>query len=259
MELQDRIRALASKKGISLPNLESELGFGNSTIVKWGIKTKPNAEKLDAVAEYFNVTMDYLMGKTKLAECPKCGQKYNPLDEFDCAIHDTYHDKILKAQEIYPTLIPYNEAVQIKAHYYVKLMKNDLEVEAISDMLDKYLKSSFALYVYETFEPSIQYDYSVFCKSEVAKLIEDEAFSEKTIEIMANLYNVPIKKNVDWLVDLGDMSIIVETHHTSPYSQIKRIMSYLFKLSPKTLDNLEIQVKALAENENPESTGETHE
>lgn len=60
MSLKDRIKALATERGISLPALEAELGFGNSTIVKWD-KSTPNADKLNAVAKYFDVTMDYLM------------------------------------------------------------------------------------------------------------------------------------------------------------------------------------------------------
>ena len=63
--LKDRIKALANEKGISLPALEAELGFGNSTIVKWD-KSTPNAEKLNAVAKYFNVTMDYLLNGTDI-------------------------------------------------------------------------------------------------------------------------------------------------------------------------------------------------
>lgn len=60
MSLKDRIKSLANERGISLPALESELGFGNSTIVKWD-KSTPNADKLNAVAKYFDVSMDYLM------------------------------------------------------------------------------------------------------------------------------------------------------------------------------------------------------
>lgn len=60
MALHERIKSLADAKGISLPALEAELGFGNSTIVKWK-KSIPNADKLNAVAQYFNVTMDYLL------------------------------------------------------------------------------------------------------------------------------------------------------------------------------------------------------
>lgn len=60
MTLKERVKLLANEKGVSLPTLESELGFGNSTIVKWD-KSTPNAEKLNAVAKYFNVSMDYLL------------------------------------------------------------------------------------------------------------------------------------------------------------------------------------------------------
>ena len=63
MTLKDRVKNLAQERGISLPALESELGFGNSTIVKWD-KSTPNADKLNAVAKYFGVTMDYLLNGT---------------------------------------------------------------------------------------------------------------------------------------------------------------------------------------------------
>ena len=60
MSLKNRIKALAQERGMSLPALEAELGFGNSTIVKWD-KSTPNVDKLNAVAKYFGVTMDYLL------------------------------------------------------------------------------------------------------------------------------------------------------------------------------------------------------
>lgn len=60
MTLKDRVKKLANERGISLPALEAELGFGNSTIVKWD-KSVPNAEKLNSVAKYFGVSMDYLL------------------------------------------------------------------------------------------------------------------------------------------------------------------------------------------------------
>ena len=67
MSLKERIKTLANERGISLPALEAELGFGNSTIVKWD-KSTPNAEKLNAVAKYFDVSMDYLLNGTELTE-----------------------------------------------------------------------------------------------------------------------------------------------------------------------------------------------
>lgn len=60
MTLKERIKKLADAQGLSLPALEAKLGFGNSTIVKWD-KSTPNAEKLNTVAQFFGVSMDYLM------------------------------------------------------------------------------------------------------------------------------------------------------------------------------------------------------
>ena len=60
MSLKDRIKTLAQERNMSLPALEAELGFGNSTIVKWD-KSTPNADKLNSVAKYFGVSMDYLL------------------------------------------------------------------------------------------------------------------------------------------------------------------------------------------------------
>lgn len=71
MNLRDRIRELANAKGMSLPKLESELGFGNSTIVKWD-KSTPNVNKLIKVADYFGVSLDYLMmGEQETTLTPK--------------------------------------------------------------------------------------------------------------------------------------------------------------------------------------------
>lgn len=63
MTLKDRIKTLANSRGMSLPALESELGFGNSTIVKWD-KSSPNVDKLNAVANFFDVSIDYLLNGT---------------------------------------------------------------------------------------------------------------------------------------------------------------------------------------------------
>lgn len=62
MTLVDRIRNLANQKGMSLPQLEVELGLGNGTISRWRTSS-PNTDKLQKIADYFNVSMDYLLGR----------------------------------------------------------------------------------------------------------------------------------------------------------------------------------------------------
>ena len=62
MTLVDKIRTLARQQDMSLPQLEIELGLGNGTISRWK-SASPNTEKLQKIADYFNVSMDYLLGR----------------------------------------------------------------------------------------------------------------------------------------------------------------------------------------------------
>ena len=64
MTLKDVIRELCKTKHTSIPKLENILGFGSGTIVKWD-KSSPSIDKLLKVADYFHVSVDYLIGRTK--------------------------------------------------------------------------------------------------------------------------------------------------------------------------------------------------
>lgn len=51
------------------PNsVASEIGLSNAVCTKWKNGTVPNSEALSKIAEYFNVTTDYLLGKKNKAE-----------------------------------------------------------------------------------------------------------------------------------------------------------------------------------------------
>ena len=60
MDLKDRIKELCKKNHISMNQLEQDLDFGKGYISKLG-KSTPNATKIKQIAEYFNVSVDYLM------------------------------------------------------------------------------------------------------------------------------------------------------------------------------------------------------
>ena len=58
--MKERIKELCKNKKISMNMLEQELGFGKGYISKLGQST-PNAAKIKKIADYFDVTVDYLM------------------------------------------------------------------------------------------------------------------------------------------------------------------------------------------------------
>ncbi|MEY8538383.1 helix-turn-helix transcriptional regulator [Lactococcus muris] len=66
MSVFSRIKELADKRKISIKALSLKLGFGENTIYKWK-QTKPKAEDLAKVADYFYVTVDYLLGREELS------------------------------------------------------------------------------------------------------------------------------------------------------------------------------------------------
>ena len=60
--IKDRIKTIADARGIGLSAIDSVLGFGNGTIGKWD-KNSPSAEKIQLVADYLGVSVDYLLGR----------------------------------------------------------------------------------------------------------------------------------------------------------------------------------------------------
>jgi putative repressor-phage-associated len=59
----EKIKELADNHGISLTKLEEDLGYSRNTLYKLKSQ-KPNAERISEIADYFNVSTDYLLGRT---------------------------------------------------------------------------------------------------------------------------------------------------------------------------------------------------
>lgn len=59
----EKIKELAKKHGITLVQLEERLGYSRNTLYKLKSQ-KPNAERISEIADYFNVSTDYLLGRT---------------------------------------------------------------------------------------------------------------------------------------------------------------------------------------------------
>lgn len=64
VDLYEKIKLLASEKKMSIRQLEETLGFGNGVINRWR-KNTPGSDKLKKVADYFDVSVDYLLGRTE--------------------------------------------------------------------------------------------------------------------------------------------------------------------------------------------------
>lgn len=63
MQLYERIKQLAQEEKLTIAELERKIGISNGQIRKWQNQT-PGVDKLKLVADYFDVSTDYLLGRT---------------------------------------------------------------------------------------------------------------------------------------------------------------------------------------------------
>ncbi|UOQ85657.1 helix-turn-helix domain-containing protein [Gracilibacillus salinarum] len=63
MTVFERVKKLCDEQGMSIVELEEKIGFGRNSLYKWK-KQNPKTETLEKVADYFDVSTDYLLGRT---------------------------------------------------------------------------------------------------------------------------------------------------------------------------------------------------
>ena len=94
------VKDLCEKQGISLNTLEEKLELGKNSL--YGLKrNQPSAERLQEIADYFNVSTDYLLGRTENPNIAKDGDASAPLDLRDIAAQSMLFDgKPLSEEDI---------------------------------------------------------------------------------------------------------------------------------------------------------------
>jgi len=80
MTFSDRLKELRKEKNLTQEELAKILGISRSTIAGYETERKePDYETLKKIADFFNVSTDYLLGRTDI---------YNPADEITEAVSD---------------------------------------------------------------------------------------------------------------------------------------------------------------------------
>lgn len=89
MTTYERVEQLRSKEGISQGKLEKKIGLSNGQISKWK-KNNPSVESLSKIANYFNVSIEYLIGSSAIEKDNELSKNYEStiLYERYCKIRD---------------------------------------------------------------------------------------------------------------------------------------------------------------------------
>lgn len=81
MEFTDKILSLINAKGISINRMLKDLGMGAGTFATWQKRgTIPNGDSLKKIANYFEVSMDYLLENEQKNKPAAESSELDPLD-----------------------------------------------------------------------------------------------------------------------------------------------------------------------------------
>lgn len=70
MTMFERIKQLAKSRGKNVKEVAIDMGLGENYF--YTLKTQsPKAETLEKIADYFNVSIDYLVGRTNIKSIPE--------------------------------------------------------------------------------------------------------------------------------------------------------------------------------------------
>ena len=64
--LLENVKKLCESKGITVAQLERDICLSNGSIRKWD-ESIPSVDKLAKVADHFNVSTDYLIGRNEIS------------------------------------------------------------------------------------------------------------------------------------------------------------------------------------------------
>ena len=140
-EFKNIIYSLRATKGLSQKDLSKELGVGQSTVAMWESGQRiPSVQMYEQLADYFNVDLDYLHGRTDIVRktmFDEFGNNYFPsdkklqyLNKYYSQLNDIGKDEAVKrVREL--TYIPEFKNVQLIAAHE----RTDIEV---TDEMIKY-------------------------------------------------------------------------------------------------------------------------
>lgn len=80
MNTYEIIKELVKQRFMTVAQLERTLDLSNGSISKWA-KSKPNSEPLEKVADYLNVSTDYLLGRTDDPSIAGGGSESDDIDK----------------------------------------------------------------------------------------------------------------------------------------------------------------------------------
>lgn len=121
MNAGNRLKQLREEKGLSQSEVAKIMGVGSTTYLKWENGENQPTRKLDQLSQFFNVSIDYLLGKSDVKTIPNKnhhskGVKIPVLGRVVAGVPIDAVQEILDYEEITPEMAATGEyfALQVK-------------------------------------------------------------------------------------------------------------------------------------------------
>lgn len=127
--LGDKIKKLRKNMHITQEDLAKKININRSTIgMIESNKQGTNNDVIKEIAQYFNVSFDFLISDFPTDTCPICGYNYYPLEKDDFEEHKLIHNNLLQFpdKEFYLT---YKDREALKKKVYRILENNNSSIK----------------------------------------------------------------------------------------------------------------------------------
>ena len=172
----NNLRALRQQKNMTQQELSNSMGISKSAINMYERgERQPNFETLELIADYFNVSTDFLIGKVSYIQCPICYNTYDPLNKYDSAEHDVFHKKFIKAEKKYGEILIYGDADKRRSECIKKVNSCTLSRDERLSAFEDYLKYDFMLSIWRNHFDLNHESFELFCQKELGLSITKEA------------------------------------------------------------------------------------
>lgn len=169
---------LADSRKVTPYFVSKETGVSFSTLSSWkNGHYHPKDDKLQKIADYFEVPLAFLKGTQDTIQCPTCNMEYNPLDDKSGVKHRAYHKKFLDVQKRYHVTIPSRAEVEQERMDALSILR-DVKYDKFRRIsaFNTYAKTDFICALYESdFELDTSMD--KYIKERAELLSPDNAIS----------------------------------------------------------------------------------
>lgn len=199
-----RIKELRELKGIQQKELALELNIPPNTLSQYeNGKREPNFDVLKTIAEYFNVTTDYLLGHVEQTFCSSCGLFYNPLNNEEYTKHQDYHSAWERAVKKYGFCWNRIKSDELESLSRKRLEETDISNEMARSYAMDILSAKFSD---ELREHNFQYshDFNYFVANQLAKHSFTEILPKQVYDELVAQYGIAELNPSDNSIQLSD-------------------------------------------------------